>query len=282
MNTPACIVVELCTSYVGNNANPRHYQVRSSTSTLPCDLRAEQRDPERGPALQRADAACCTFRQEHYQEFIQHLSNVHLPCDVTLVHNMATVEMLEWLAVKKGLKAMKGGKKGWGPSNLEQERHKEGEFPRIGAFEVFVLSTVETESGKQTVIHEAFSKLHSNRWPIINILVHRVVKALARICKRDSSVPRCSAVFLNPIGKLFDCHSHPDGAGAASKSLFIPSMRCWVHPEVAPAPAPAPARARARRPPACSAGTPPPARDARRARTRGSRRAARGSRRAGR
>ena len=74
----------------------------------------------------------------------------------------------------------------------------------------------------------------------------------------------------------------PDGAGAASKSLFIPSMRCWVHPEVAPAPAPAPARARARRPPACSAGTPPPARDARRARTRGSRRAARGSRRAGR
>eukprot|EP00290_Baffinella_frigidus_P054150 CAMPEP_0180347502 /NCGR_PEP_ID=MMETSP0989-20121125/4432_1 /TAXON_ID=697907 /ORGANISM="non described non described, Strain CCMP2293" /LENGTH=484 /DNA_ID=CAMNT_0022336687 /DNA_START=372 /DNA_END=1826 /DNA_ORIENTATION=+ len=146
---------------------------------------------------------------------------------------MASVELLEWLSVKKELKAMKGGKKKWGPANLEQDRHKEGEFPRIASFEVFVLSTVKTDKGKQTVIHEAYSKLHSNRWPIINILVHKIVKTLARIKKRDSGVPgeapqRCSTSFLEPIGKVFDCHSHH----TVSKSLFIPSMRCWVHPEV--------------------------------------------------
>uniref|UniRef100_A0A6T8IZZ7 Uncharacterized protein n=1 Tax=Hemiselmis andersenii TaxID=464988 RepID=A0A6T8IZZ7_HEMAN len=193
MNTPVCIIVELCTSHVGINANPRHYQ-------------------------------------DHYQDFIQCLSNIPLPIDVTLVHNVATVELLEWLREKKQLKAMKGGKTLWGPSNLEQERHREGEFPRIGAFEVFILSSVQTDKGAQTIVHEAFSKLHHNRWPTVPLLVQKLTKTLARIKKRDAGLPRCSAVFLSALGKLYDCHQH--SPGTQSGDLYIPSLAVHVEPEV--------------------------------------------------
>lgn len=46
-----------------------------------------------------------------------------LPVDVTVLHNQASVEMLEWLRDKKQLKAIKGGKKIWSLANLEQDRH---------------------------------------------------------------------------------------------------------------------------------------------------------------
>ena len=170
--------------------------------------------------------------QDHYQQFIQYLANVPLPLDVTLVSNQATVELLEWLRDKKQLKAMKGGKALWGPNNLEQDRHRAGEFPRIGAFEVYVLSSVKTPKGSQCLIHEAFSKLHNGRWPTLPLLVSKICKTLGRIKKRDLSygMERCAAIFLESIGKLFDVHSHPPGMTACR--LLIPSLRCWVHPEV--------------------------------------------------
>ena len=62
----------------------------------------------------------------------------------------------------------------------------EGEFPRIGAFEVFILSTVENEKGHQQVIQEAYSKLHNNRWPTVPLLVQKITKILSRIKKRDN------------------------------------------------------------------------------------------------
>jgi hypothetical protein len=158
------------------------------------------------------------------------MSNVVLPIDVTLVHNVATVELLEWLRDKKQLKAMKGGKALWGPSNLEQERHKEGEFPRIGAFEVYILSSVHTDKGTQTIVQEGYSKLHHNRWPTVPLLVQKLTKMLARIKKRDNGLARCAAVFLNSLGKLYDCHTHPPNT--QSGELHIPSMAVHVEPEV--------------------------------------------------
>lgn len=158
------------------------------------------------------------------------MSNISLPIDVTLVHNLAAVELLEWLRDKKQLKAMKGGKQLWGPTNLEQERHREGEFPRIGAFEVYILSSVSTDKGTQTIVQEGYSKLHHNRWPTVPLLVQKLTKTLARIKKRDNGLPRCAAVFLNALGKLYDCHQH--SRNTQSGDLYIPSMAVHVEPEV--------------------------------------------------
>jgi hypothetical protein len=60
-----------------------------------------------------------------------------------------------------------GGKQLWGPGNLEQERHRTGEFPRMGAFEVFILSSASGPKGSTCLIHEAYSKLHHGRWPTV-------------------------------------------------------------------------------------------------------------------
>ena len=116
------------------------------------------------------------------------------------------------------------------PSNLEQERHREGEFPRIGAFEVYILSSVQTDKGTQTIVQEAFSKLHHNRWPTVPLLVQKLVKTLGRVKKRDSGLPRCAAVFLQAMGKLYDCHQHVPNT--QSCDLYIPSMFVHVEPEV--------------------------------------------------
>jgi len=193
MASPVVIIVEVCTSYVGSNANPRNYQ-------------------------------------DHYQDFIQCMANVPLPLDVTLICNQATVELLEWLRDKKQLKSMKGGKQLWGPANLEQERHRAGEFPRIGAFEVYILSSASGPKGSTCLVHEAYSKLHHGRWPTVPLLVSKICKTLGRIKKRENTMPRCSTIWLNSIGKLFDVHGHPPGM--TTGQLLIPSLRCWVHPEV--------------------------------------------------
>jgi len=140
------------------------------------------------------------------------------------------VELLEWLKVKQSLKAIKGGKLLWGPANLEQDRHRSGEFPRIGAFEVFILSSVSTPKGSLCLIHEAFSKLHNGRWPTVPLLVSKIRKTLGKIKKRDNMLARCNSMFLESVGKLFDIHSHP--LGSTSSQLLIPSLRCWVWPEV--------------------------------------------------
>eukprot|EP00961_Rhodomonas_salina_P074887 1005762-Rhodomonas_salina.2 len=72
----------------------------------------------------------------------------------------------------------------------------EGEFPRMGAFEVFILSTVETDKGLQQVIHEAYSKLHHNRWPTVPLLVQKITKILSRIKKRDNGA---SGALIAPV-----------------------------------------------------------------------------------
>ena len=142
----------------------------------------------------------------------------------------AAVELLEWLRDKKQLKSMKGGKQLWGPANLEQERHRAGEFPRIGAFEVYILSSASGPKGSTCLVHEAYSKLHHGRWPTVPLLVSKICKTLGRIKKRENMMPRCSTIWLNSIGKLFDVHGHPPSM--TTGQLLIPSLRCWVHPEV--------------------------------------------------
>ena len=191
-STPVFIVAEVCTSFVGPSSNPRNYQ-------------------------------------DHFQELVQSLANSPLPLDATLVQNMASVELLEWLKVKKQLKAMKGGKALWSVANLEGDRHREGEFPRIGAFEIFVLSSNVTPKGTQVIVQEVYTKLHNGRWPTVPLLASKICKAIGRIKKRENLAPRCTTIFLDPVGKLFDVHSHP---GGGSGKLYIPSFKCWVHPEV--------------------------------------------------
>lgn len=66
----------------------------------------------------------------------------------------------------------------------------------MGAFEVFILSTVETDKGLQQVIHEAYSKLHHNRWPTVPLLVQKITKILSRIKKRDNGA---SGALIAPV-----------------------------------------------------------------------------------
>ncbi len=117
---------------------------------------------------------------------LQCLANVYLPIDVTLLDNIPAVELLEWLRDNKDLKAFKGAKASWTPANLEQERHRSGEFPRIGSFEVFVISSYTSkDKGLQCSVQEVYSKLGLGRWPTPQFLASKLVKILAKVKRRE-------------------------------------------------------------------------------------------------
>ncbi len=121
---------------------------------------------------------------------LQCLANVFLPIDVTLLDNMPAVELLEWLRDNRELKASKGSKTAWSAANLEQERQHTGEFPRSGAFEVYVISShTSKDKGLQISVQEAYSKLSLGRWPTPQFLASKLVKILAKVKRREGGRP---------------------------------------------------------------------------------------------
>jgi hypothetical protein len=112
MASPVVIIVEVCTSYVGANANPRNYQVcvAAGKRAMRDGAKARTREGIRGLHSQRSvqhrrrsrprrasvhlmRGAAHNPTQDHYQDFIQCMANVPLPLDVTLICNQATGQL---------------------------------------------------------------------------------------------------------------------------------------------------------------------------------------------
>ncbi len=64
---------------------------------------------------------------------------------------------------------------------------------------------------------------HTHTYTQIYIYIHTHIHTY-------TGLPRCTAVFLNSLGKLYDCHQHTPGVQTGG--LYIPSLSVYVYPEV--------------------------------------------------